>query len=71
MTELLPTLLRVSGVAKKNKLDELGSFGLVFSKNIPMSVDDEEDEETEKLKQLPETSQSSPKKIVIRIGKGA
>jgi hypothetical protein len=42
---------------EKEIIWEIGSFGLVFSKNIPMPVDDDEDEEREKLKQLPEDCQ--------------
>jgi hypothetical protein len=39
---------------EKKIIWEIGSFGLVFSKNIPMPVDNDEDEDREELKQLPE-----------------
>ena len=49
---------------EKEVIWEIGAFGLVFSKNIPMSVDNDEDEEREEPKQLPEACASRPQ---IRI----
>jgi len=49
---------------EKEIIWEIGSFGLVFTKNIPLPVDNDEDEEREELKQLPECGQRRTK---IRI----
>jgi|TARA_R110000824_G_scaffold271234_3_gene459762 hypothetical protein len=49
---------------EKEIIWEIGSFGLVFSKNIPMSVDNDEDDDREEPKQLPE---SCPPRASIRI----
>jgi hypothetical protein len=49
---------------EKELIWEIGSFGLVFSKNIPMPVDNDDDEEREEPKTLPE---GCPARIPIRI----
>jgi hypothetical protein len=51
---------------KKEVIWEIGSFGVTFSKNIPMPVDVEEDDDREKSKQLPESCALRPA-IRIRI----
>ncbi len=50
--------------SQKDSLNEVGSFGLVFSKNIPGSVDNDEDDDREEAKELPE---SCPRRAKIRI----